>query len=256
MREYVAFRIQQCQNEGRTLLYSGKLFQTYIVDLLTCIEEDRLHWVRQNQIKIRAELYCGIKDAVYKGDTQGSQVGQRIVLPPSFTGGTRYMNQNYMDAIDLCRAMGNPYLFIITTANPKWEEVKATLNEVGEQRPDERPNLVARDFKIKLELMMEDLQKQNHFGKCNGFVKVIGLLPRLLFNCDMWPTKGKDHILVAAYFKLHCLLRVLAYIGAAYGTKALGGTPRSVADNDIKREVPQPRSAEVPLLETDIFFED
>ncbi|XP_020266260.1 uncharacterized protein LOC109841725 [Asparagus officinalis] len=85
MMEYAAFRIQQRCNEGHTLILLGKLLQTYIVDMFTCIEEDRLLWVRLNQTKLRAELYCGIKDAIFRGDTDGAQVGKRIFLPSSFT---------------------------------------------------------------------------------------------------------------------------------------------------------------------------
>ncbi|XP_020262692.1 uncharacterized protein LOC109838679 [Asparagus officinalis] len=196
MREYAAFRIQQCHSEGKTLLYSGKLFQTYIVDLFTCIEEDRLHWVKQNQTKIRAELYCGIKDAVFRGDTEGSQVGQRIVLPSSFTGDPRYMNQNYQDAISLCRVMGNLDLFITMTANPRWLEIKATLEEMGGQRSDERPDIVARVFKIKLDQLMEDLQKNYHFGKCVGAVYTIEFQKRGLPHAHilLWLHEGNKYL--------------------------------------------------------------
>ncbi|XP_020265198.1 uncharacterized protein LOC109840825 [Asparagus officinalis] len=158
MMEYAAFRTQQRCDEGHTLTLSGKLLQTYIVDMFTCIEEDRLLWVRLNQTKLRAELYYGIKDAIFRGDTYRAQVGKRIILPSSFTGGNRYMTQNYQDAIALCRVLGNPDLFITITANPKWQEIKYALDEIGGQRPDERPDIVARVFKIKFDLLMEDLQ--------------------------------------------------------------------------------------------------
>ncbi|XP_020272658.1 uncharacterized protein LOC109847832 [Asparagus officinalis] len=173
MMEYAAFRIQQRCDEGHTLILSGKLFQTYIVDMFTCIEEDRLLWVRLNQTKLRAELYCGIKDAIFRGDTDGAQVGKRIILPSSFTGGSRYMTQNYQDAIALCRVLGNPDLFITITSNPKWQEIKYALDELGGQRPDERPDIVARVFKIKLDLLMEDLQAGQYFGNSIAAVYTI-----------------------------------------------------------------------------------
>lgn len=37
-------------------------------------------------------------------------IGKRIVLPSSFTGGPRYMAQNFQDATAICRWADNPYL--------------------------------------------------------------------------------------------------------------------------------------------------
>nr|GEX60251.1 RNA-directed DNA polymerase, eukaryota, reverse transcriptase zinc-binding domain protein [Tanacetum cinerariifolium]GEX60524.1 RNA-directed DNA polymerase, eukaryota, reverse transcriptase zinc-binding domain protein [Tanacetum cinerariifolium] len=53
-------------------------------------------------------------------------LGKGIVLPSSFSGGPRYMMQNYQDAMALCRAYGNLYLFITFNSNKKWP----TLNEM------------------------------------------------------------------------------------------------------------------------------
>ncbi|XP_020272659.1 uncharacterized protein LOC109847833 [Asparagus officinalis] len=195
------------QKKGKKLHTWRKLLQTYIMDLMTCIEEERLHWVKVNQSKIRAELYCGIKDALHRGDTEGAQVGKRIVLPSSFTGGPRYMTQNYQDAIALCRVMGNPDLFITVTSNPKWNKILEFLRNNGGQRPNERPDIVARVFKIKLDSLMEDLQKNNHFGKCIVAVYTIEFQKRGLPHAHIliwlhpahrYPTPAKiDEIIVA-----------------------------------------------------------
>ncbi|KAI9178604.1 hypothetical protein LWI28_028422 [Acer negundo] len=61
IREYYAYRLQQRQNEAHTIFLSGRLFQQYLVDAYTCIEDDRLRWVRINQ-PLRVELYKGLKD--------------------------------------------------------------------------------------------------------------------------------------------------------------------------------------------------
>ncbi|XP_020977998.1 uncharacterized protein LOC107636092 [Arachis ipaensis] len=49
--------------------------------------------------KLRCEMYKGIKEAVLSGKTTPSLRGKRIILPSSFTGGPRYMIQNYQDAM-------------------------------------------------------------------------------------------------------------------------------------------------------------
>ncbi len=42
MREFYAYRIQNRLGEGKTLIRGGNLFQQYIVDAFSCIEEERL----------------------------------------------------------------------------------------------------------------------------------------------------------------------------------------------------------------------
>ncbi|KAF3973852.1 hypothetical protein CMV_002762 [Castanea mollissima] len=93
MREYYAYRLQEREHEGHTLVNGGRLFQQFVVDAYTCIEEIRLMWVKENQDKLRIELYKGLKDAVMRGDTTPASSGKRFVLPSSFTGSPR-LTQN------------------------------------------------------------------------------------------------------------------------------------------------------------------
>ncbi len=65
-----------------------------MVDAFSCIEEDRLDYIRRNQTNLWMELYSGIKDAVIAGDVDGNAIGKKIILPASFTAGPRYMIQN------------------------------------------------------------------------------------------------------------------------------------------------------------------
>ena len=76
MGEYYAYRLQQRFHEGKTLLLGRRLFQQFIMDAYTSIEEERLQWVRFNKKKLRSELYFGLKDAVLCGDTDPITVGK------------------------------------------------------------------------------------------------------------------------------------------------------------------------------------
>ena len=91
IRQYYAAQIQTRLNQGMTLVKGGRLLHQYAVDVFTTIEEDRLRWARNNQDVLRAELYSNVLDAVSKGDTDAKIIGQRFILPPSFTGGPRYL---------------------------------------------------------------------------------------------------------------------------------------------------------------------
>ncbi|GKE77690.1 DNA helicase, partial [Tanacetum coccineum] len=86
----------------------GKLNQQYVVTAYCAIEQNRLDYIRQNQSKIRNEYLSGLYDAIIRGDRDGSDLGTRLVLSSSFTGGPRYMYSHYLDALAICRVHGNP----------------------------------------------------------------------------------------------------------------------------------------------------
>ncbi|XP_030964293.1 uncharacterized protein LOC115985491 [Quercus lobata] len=173
IREYYAYRLQQRFHEGKTLLLGRRLFRQFIVDAYTSIEEERLQWVRFNQKKLRSELYYGLKDVVLRGDTDPITVGKRIVLPSSFTGSPRYMVQNYQDAMAICRWAGYPDLFLTFTCNPKWPEINHSLEFIKGLKYEDRLDIVARVFKIKLDELLHDLRHKSHFGRVIAIVYTI-----------------------------------------------------------------------------------
>ncbi|XP_018460165.2 uncharacterized protein LOC108831095 [Raphanus sativus] len=146
-----------------TLIKGGRLFHQLIVDVYTAIEEDRLRWARNNQDVLRAELYSNVLDAVSRGDTDAKVVGQRFILPPSFTGGPRYLIEKYYDAMAIFRDFGNPDLFITMTANPNWPEIKDHLARYGGDSPNDRPDIECRVFKMKLDQLLKDFKKGTFF---------------------------------------------------------------------------------------------
>nr|XP_040256329.2 uncharacterized protein LOC120974039 [Aegilops tauschii subsp. strangulata] len=83
--DYYAFYLQQRPDQGMLLLKSGHLSLQFWVDVYTCIEQNRLNWIRHNQGKLRTELYSGLQHAIKRRDTRTEQVGKRIIVPSSFT---------------------------------------------------------------------------------------------------------------------------------------------------------------------------
>ena len=189
MKEYYAYIIQQRNNQGTNLLRGGRLFQQFLVDAYTSIEEQRLKWTRKNQDNLRVDLYHNVFDAVTRGDTNAAAIGKRIVLPSSFTGSPRYMMQNYQDAMALCRTFGNPDLFITFTSNPKWPEIAEMLAHIPGQKSHDRPEIGTRVFKIKLTELLDDLTKRHIFGECCAgnvlhILKSIRLFIKIIIICN------------------------------------------------------------------------
>lgn len=124
MREFFSYRLMRRKCEISTVINASRLFQQFVVDAYTMIESQRLLWYKTHQKELRVDLYQGISDAVLRGERNASSVGKRIILPSSFTGGARYMLQNYQDAMAICRVMGYPDIFLTFTCNPGWPEVQ------------------------------------------------------------------------------------------------------------------------------------
>ena len=129
--------------------------------MYTIVEQTRLNYLRFNQKQIRAELYNGLQDAMHSGDST-TNVGQRIILPSSFTGGSRQMHKLYQDGMAIVRVFGKPDLFITITCNPNWPEIKNAL--LLGQNPQDRPELISRVFNMKLKAIFNNILKEDIFG--------------------------------------------------------------------------------------------
>lgn len=116
--------------------------------------------MRHRQQTLRAELYQGLADHVNNfADNAGVQAGVSIILPSSFEGSPRNMRERCNDAMSIFGKFGSLDLFITFTANPNWPEITENLQR-GEQ-PSDRPDLIARVFRLKLAEFMKDLTKNN-----------------------------------------------------------------------------------------------
>ncbi|GJT77155.1 DNA helicase PIF1, ATP-dependent [Tanacetum coccineum] len=86
-----------------------------------------------------------------------------VQLTNGCRSGPRYMMQNHQEAMALCRAYGNPDLFITFTSNPKWSEINEMLAHILGQRSHDHPEVGVRVFKLKLTGLLDDLTKNQVF---------------------------------------------------------------------------------------------
>lgn len=153
----------------------GRLYQEYCCMALFKTEQQRLRFLEHNQKAIRAEMYSGLRDAVHAHDQANTgaalQVGQRVILPASFTGGPRDQSRRFQDAMAVVRRLGKPSLFITMTCNPGWPEIVRNLP--SGQKAEDRPDLIARVFKLKLSQLLDELLKDGIFGRPIAHLHVI-----------------------------------------------------------------------------------
>ncbi|XP_076940460.1 uncharacterized protein LOC143609647 [Bidens hawaiensis] len=121
--------------------------------------------------KIRADLYQGIVDCVNAGEVLPRRIGKRIVLPAYFIGGSRDMRRRFLDAMTLVQDDGKPDLFLTMTYNPGWPGIRENLKDV--QTAQDRPYLVSRVFRAKLEDLKEQLFKKHLLGEVKAYIYII-----------------------------------------------------------------------------------
>ncbi len=80
--------------------------------------------------------------------TRNLTPGKIVVLPSSFAGSPRAMQQNYQDAMAIVTQYGRPDLFLTFTCNPKTPEILE--NKLPNQQSADRPDITARVFQQQL----------------------------------------------------------------------------------------------------------
>jgi hypothetical protein len=158
--DWLSFRIQMRNFESQTLMCSRRLFQQFLVDGFTMMEAERLAWVRNHQSTLRVAKYQKLNS----DEATGTKNGKRVVLPSSFVGSKRYMDQLYFDGMAISAAVGFPDLFITFTCNPNWPEITRLLAKQN-LKPHDRPDILTRVFKIKFNELLKDLTKKHVLGK-------------------------------------------------------------------------------------------
>ena len=146
----------------------GRLWQQFVVDAFAAVEQYRLDWIRNHQSTIRSDLYRSIRDSLNKGDTNPANLGKKIILPATHTGSQRYMNQYFKDSLAICRTIGHPSLFLTMTCNTQWPEIKRMMELFPGVDIADKPDVIARVFKLKLDQLLDLIKNKNYFGKCIG----------------------------------------------------------------------------------------
>lgn len=90
IREFYAQRIL----EESHIVLGGRLFQEYVLDVWTRVEESQLNWLRFNQHKLRTDTWSNVRSALQSG-TSPEDMGKKKVFPASFTCGPRFYRRVY-----------------------------------------------------------------------------------------------------------------------------------------------------------------
>ncbi len=111
------YRFLIMQIDPRTVNHISRcrqLFHQFMVDMYATNESERSLYVRLNQKKLRVDKYIHLRNAI-ANDGNADNLGQLVILPSSFTGSPRYMDEYTQDAMTYVRNYGRPDLFVTFT---------------------------------------------------------------------------------------------------------------------------------------------
>ena len=165
--EFYGCKIMIRPHEFNMVLTSRKLAQQYLVDMYAKIETKRLLYLRMNQAQLRGSEYIPLQNSM-NNEGPSRNTGQMVILPSSFVDGPRYMHEKAEDALAICRKHGKPHLFITFTCNPNWPEKSGNLFQG--QASQDRHDIIARVFNLKLQKLLKNLCEQGVFGECKCHV--------------------------------------------------------------------------------------
>ncbi|XP_074278536.1 uncharacterized protein LOC141602121 [Silene latifolia] len=207
-REWFAYHLieRPPDVEFPTILLSGKAFYQFLVDCYMLVESHRLNFIRFNQDRLRVDSYKNLSNAVGRGDVEPSSAGIRFIVPSSFPEGDKWKKANVLDTMTICKWFDYPNLFITFTCNPKWPKIVRFVSKRG-LRPEDRPDIVCRVFKMKLDELIRDLKDRHIFGRARGVVYTIEFQKRglphahivlFLHRGDKFPTAADVDKIISA----------------------------------------------------------
>lgn len=90
------------------------------------------------------------------------EIGKKIIFSATFPDSPRALKGLFQDVMTVVRKYGRPDFFITFTYNPKWREIEENL--LPGQTAQDRPDIVGRVFKLKLNTLLKDLLEEDVLG--------------------------------------------------------------------------------------------
>ncbi|KAL3820594.1 hypothetical protein ACJIZ3_006499 [Penstemon smallii] len=106
------------------------------------------------------------------------------------------MRRRYVNAMALVQKFGKPDLFITMTCNLGWKEIRDNL--LPSEVPHDRPDLIARVFKAKLEELKDEIVRKKIFGDVAAYVYAVEYQKRGLPHVHWVIILTAEHKIISA----------------------------------------------------------
>ena len=125
---------------GSQILKHTTRLSPYLVDMFASIDQEWLHFIQTQQLRLWVTMLNGLEDAISMSDEHVdlNQLGEQVILPSSYIGGPYDMHQQYLDITHYFKKID---IFLTMTANPNWPEITCEL--LPGQAVNDQPDLVS-----------------------------------------------------------------------------------------------------------------
>ena len=166
--KFYRYKMMERDNQP-TLHNTGRLYQEWLCDVYSRVEEERLSYIEHNQQQLRGESLDGLEDALASENTDENAIGKVVKLPTSFVLSSKWMYAHLLDALAIARQYQKFSWFITMTCDSAMLD---GLERARGQTASDRPDLLDRMFRKQLDLLMKDLTTNGIMGKAIAWVMV------------------------------------------------------------------------------------
>ncbi|KAG5012774.1 hypothetical protein JHK86_025035 [Glycine max] len=147
-------------------------YQTENLNLQLLVNKKKDGRIYNLPIKLCCVKYNTLKNSQHPVENQHASYGKRIILPSSFIGSRRYMDQLFFDGMAICSMVGFLDFFLTFTCNPYWPEIQWSISAL-KLTAEDWPDIVTRDSKLNLEQLMSDLKDRKVLGNVLAYIYMI-----------------------------------------------------------------------------------
>ncbi len=168
--QWYRYLLHERDDQPNVLFRSGKLFQQWVIDQYCKMDQINLNGCRTKKAqRTYRKYYCKDLEKAEREGKDINDIGYRTILPSSYRGGPRFMNQLKHDALAIVRHFKKAHYFITMTMNSQCPEVLEKLKETG-QKPHERPDIVTKVWEQKKQFLLHLILDKHILGKTVGEV--------------------------------------------------------------------------------------
>jgi len=167
---YTTYHFFDRPNQIPLVQNAGMVYQSWLMKQFVMAEDQKLQWIKAQQEKLKASQYAAFRrsvDTMTNEQTRNDPNKRPIIIPATLIGGPRFMNEAFYKGMALVKEFGKPDFFITMTTNPQWPEILQLLSPG--QTPGQRPDVVTRVFRLKLDAMIEDITKNHVLGEVTAW---------------------------------------------------------------------------------------
>ena len=207
LHKYNKYMLQERANSKYTIMKGDRLMQQYAVMSFARDQSQKLQYHRHKVNKKRQANYRDLGQNVNNNSSSGRDHGKKVALSSSFYGSVRWYRKKNLESLAIFRQRRKPDLFITITCDPNHQDILKALPK--HQKPQDRPDIVARVFKQHLEELTEMLiAGVPGWETAKALIEVVEFQKRGLPHAHILVTLNRDHSITEEEIDKYCVAEI------------------------------------------------